>query len=179
MHHQTCDMFSSVFICVVFNFVVLALRSHEAFSRNIPHGLRCSSHYQLNVMPIWSHSLSHNSIKCLLFILKFSFRYSTMVLLFKMFVHQMFVLPAWSTPYRLLLLWRSSIKPVYKRHSNRFFDSLNACYCYINIEFKTKVASRKTKFPTNKNNIIFAILNFQRFRVFPCSHDNKTAKRHS
>ena len=88
--------------------------------------LWCSSQYWLYVMPIWSHSLSHNSIKCLLFILKFSFHYSTMVLLFKMFVHQMFVLPAWSTPYRLLLLWRSSIKPVYKRHSNRFFDSLNA-----------------------------------------------------
>ena len=31
--------FSSVFICVVFNFVVLALRSmHEAFSRNIFRG---------------------------------------------------------------------------------------------------------------------------------------------
>ena len=123
--------------------------------------LWCSSQYWLNVMPIWSHSLSHNSIKCLLFILKFSFHYSTMVLLFKMFVHQMFVLPAWSTPYRLLLPWRSSIlSPFIKRRSNRFFDSLNACYCYINIEFKTKVASRKTKFPTNKNNIIFAILNF-------------------
>ena len=91
-----------------------------------------------------AYSLSHNSIKYFLFILKFSFHSSTLVLLFKMFAHQMFVLPAWSTPYPLLL-WRSSFN-LFKCSFHRFFDWLNAWtgilfffVTVINIEFKTKV----------------------------------------
>ena len=91
-----------------------------------------------------AYSLSHNSIKYFLFILKFSFHSSTLVLLFKMFAHQMFVLPAWSTPYTLLL-WRSSFNPFQMQFSSLFWlikclDGYSFFFCYvINIEFKTKV----------------------------------------
>ena len=74
------------------------------------------------------HSLSHNCLNCLLFILKsFSFHSSTMVLFFKMFRSTKCLFYTCMVDTLPLLLSRSSIRPVYKRRSlNDFFDSLNA-----------------------------------------------------
>ena len=75
---------------VVFNFVVLESRSHIAFSQNIcPVVLWCVVFFPVK----WGLSRSRNSIKCLLFVLKFSFHFPTLVLLFKMFLHQKLVVP--------------------------------------------------------------------------------------
>ena len=87
---------------------VLALNSHEAFPRNLFHGFVFFSPVK------WGLSLSHNSTQ--LFILNFSCHSSTLVLLFKMFVHQMFVLPS--------------------RHMHRYVASLPlivVCEAFLNV----------------------------------------------
>ena len=78
--------FSSVFIFAVFICIVLALCLHEKFT-SVFSGFQ----FVYVQVPIFARlRLSHNSSKMRLFIL---FHSSLPVLLFKMFVHQMFVRP--------------------------------------------------------------------------------------
>ena len=124
-----------------------ALRSHEAFSRNIFRGLVVFFAVKCGL------SLSHNSTKCLLFILKFSFHSSTLVLLFRMFVHQMFVLPG---RHHIRCFFGDRLLRIFKCHFNRFFDSLNAWTAILSLFFKIYllllllISSSKPRLPAEK-----------------------------